>query len=213
MEPAAQRLAELKKKLENIKKEVSEKEANCKSLKKMLDELSYKTERLRGAAPSFVPDPPAEEGIIDPPYRNLISDVGSTGNLHKRSEESKALNYPSPDPLEGGLPQSTGETKYIGIEGHYQGGATPPNDSVSIDHYDLQYEESKDPGTPKRDTSNPRDSSGSSTPRRYRDTNTAHVHNLLGSFHNQNSEEENDFFNAMTRDKRKQDPSSKSLFD
>jgi hypothetical protein len=198
--------------LEGLKKEVSEKEANCKSLKKMLDELTNENGRLRGAAPSFIPDPPAEEVMMEPSYRNLISDVGSTGNLHKRTEEAKGLNYPSPDPLEANLPQSTGETKYAAGETHYQGGATPPNDSVSIDHYDLPCEESKDPGTPKRDTSNPRDSSGSSTPRRYRESNPQ-VHNLLGPSHNPYSEEENDFFNVMTREKRKPDPGSKSLFD
>lgn len=213
-DPHSHKLNELRKAVEMQKKQVSEKEANCKCLKKVLEDLACENGKLRGAAPSFIPEPPNEDTIPELTYRNLISDVGSTGNLHKRNEENKAINYPSPDPLEGTGHQSTGDTKYTIPEGHYQGAATPPNESHSLDQYDLQYnEESKEPGTPKRDTSNPQDSSGSSTPRRYRDSNPALVHNLLGSSHNQNSEEETDFFSSMTREKRKPDPFSKSLFD
>ena len=155
------------------------------------------------------------------PYpRNLISDVGSTGNLHKHSEESKGLHYPSPDPHENLLHQSTGETLQILIESD-QGAATPPNEIQWGDQQEIMIfdgiEENKEPGTPKRDGNLRRNSSGSSTPHRYNDS-VHRIHNLLvPNSHSLSNEEEGDFFmnllNKDSRDKRKNEPVNKSLFD
>lgn len=146
--------------------------------------------------------------------KNLISDVGSTGNLLKQSEESKNLHYASPDPHENLLHQSTGETLQLLHESD-QGAATPPNETQWGEQQEIlvyeNIEENKDPGTPKRDGSIRRNSSGSSTPHRYTDS-IHRVHNLLNPSHV--FEDDNDFFTNLTRESRdKRKIENKSLFD
>lgn len=192
-----------------------------------------------GALPTTVPEPYEESlqpELCVPYQRNLVSDMGSTMGLAafphptlsnpsppgmkiKLSEESKGMHYPSPDPHENVLHQSTGETLHILHESD-QGAATPPNDLQWGENQEIliqdSLEEAKEPGTPKRDGSIRRNSSGSSTPHRYTDS-VHRVHNLLGpSIHSYNSEEDGDFFNNITREsreKRRTETNSRSLFD
>jgi hypothetical protein len=221
------KISELKRTLEAARGVLNEKESKCKYLRETLEEISTENSMLTGALTSSVPDPPNEDyaPIVEvmpsnPLYpKNLISDVGSTGNLLKHSEESKALHYPSPDPHENLLHQSTGETMQVLHESD-QGAATPPNEILwSEQHNILSYEgleESKDPGTPKRDNNIRNNSSGSSTPHRYTDS-VHRVHNLLiPNSYNPSFEDEGDFFTNLTREsreKRKAEPINKSLFD
>ena len=222
------RVVDLKKSLESARAVLVDKESQCKYLREDLEEATVENSLLNGALQQSVPEPPLEDPyppiveVMPSPMsypKNLISDVGSTGNLLKHCEESKALHYPSPDPHENLLHQSTGETMQVLIESD-QGAATPPNETQWGEQLDLLgyegLEESKEPGTPKRDGSLRINSSGSSTPHRYTDS-VHRVHNLIvPGVYSMNSEEDGDFFTNLTREareKRKAEPVNKSLFD
>ncbi|OMJ95008.1 hypothetical protein SteCoe_1705 [Stentor coeruleus] len=230
------KLNDLKKSIEAAKISLQKKEEQSKTLKEDLQEVISENRMANGALPTTIPEPYDESLQSDlciPYQRNLVSDMGSTIGLGgfsnqplpnssptiiktKQSEESKGMYYPSPDPHENILHQSTGETLHILHESD-QGAATPPNDLQWGDNQEIliqnSLEEAKEPGTPKRDGSIRRNSSGSSTPHRYTDS-IHRVHNLLGpSIHSYNSEEDGDFFNTLTRDKRRTETNSRSLFD
>lgn len=216
-------ISDLKQDLENARCVYLEKESQCIYLREILEEVATENSLIQESLQNSIPEPPLEDSYVPivevmPSYaKNLISDVGSTGNLLKNSEENK--HYPSPDPHENLLHQSTGETMQLLIESD-QGAATPPNELQWGEQLDLQnydnLEENKDPGTPKRDGSLRVNSSGSSTPHRYTDS-VHRVHNLLvPGGHGFNSEEDSDFFtnlNREAREKRKAEPINKSLFD
>jgi prefoldin subunit 5 len=204
-------------------------------------------------------EPPPEQSslfmpIVDiypqPTHSTLVADVGSTGAWIERDEEQKEAHMASPDPFENLLHQATGETVYQLSEDIEA--ATPPIDqpwafssaqepeleserrTPPASQRSLREEESKGPGTPKREEARSRPSSRSSTPPRnmYERSSPApqqptsqRVHNLIqpqnprhysipcNPFSSSLEPEDDDFFSQMMKETKKPKKMPQSFFE
>lgn len=231
-EDALGQLCTARQEVDTLMHIVQEKEEIIQVMERNHDELWKENEALLEALDSSVgpAEPPPEVSSLYTPIvdiypqfnqntRNLMADVGSTGSsFAKEYEETKEVQYASPDPTENLLHQSTGETTVQDIE---YGAATPPQEQI----YDESGQETpthvweweERPRTPPRDQRTPR-TSGASTPHRdsFERTSSPQIFNLISSQNIQHIEEPEDFFSQMISEdsnRRGYDTIPESLFD